>query len=703
MDCHCEPPAPAPAPGSPTSCMPAEHNPKIRVVKSYDKDCKEITSLMAPKPDGIDRDQPGTKVFTTRMWMAKANQDLDKGSPSYAKNWDQLEGSYPEKLRRIVGYHKTLDHDANGELTDVGLANYKKFVCGVLESDIYKIDEVRGFGNQRVGFAGVNDATNGNIGGQSATGKEMPPAYSELSDEGLAEFVEIYLMQLALDVPFISYPDEISKEGSPIKLAKEVLMNADVNNYLLQRSAHSGVYTPWNIFRDRNPGTQKGPYMSQFFLHNIAAGASMGAAASWNHQQKYASPKPLIDTSSAVSWAFTPGQAAALLNGLTTETFNGVKPDPADPTKTVPAPTLATKTGDNRACYIYSGRTLAAYVTEEPRAQRVYDAALILANWGVPINPGLGQPFPNTRDNNTNSHPSSPQVYAAILSDLNNTLVYYWKYFTNRRVRPEAMGLYVHNAITGVKDYGFPKWFLDPKWFDEGKDGNLKKFWVAVAARNAQIASKYGGSTGFSGPSYTFPVQTRAGNPNHPCYPAGHAAAIAGVAALKFFYNCDTPLANCTNLKLQAGKDAVGNTIPVVNTLIASAEDLNWSKYSLVGKAPAVNDPFYLEATEDGSQLYVKHNTDPTWTVNDEVDKLMGNFARAREWLGMHYRIDDNEGVKFCEEAALRYLKDHITLWGQNRIIRDSTGKIVDLLPPEVPVTKYDGTRVVIAPHFAPQ
>lgn len=658
-------------------CLPDERNPKIKVVKSCTKDHKKIISLYAPKPDGIDREQPGTTVFTTRMWMAKANQDLDDGSPSYAESYDQLEGSYPAKVQRVVGYHKFLAHDANGELTDSGLENYKKLVCGILESDIYKLDEVRGFDGKAPGFAGVNDATNGNIAGQSATGEEMPKAYREFTNEGVAEIVEDYLMAQNLDVPFFAYNHEISTAGTSLNRAKKILENPDVNKYLLQRSAVDGVYTSQNIFRDRNAGSLKGPYVSQFFYNNINGGASMGAGASWNHAQKYAAPVELACSSSAVSWAFTPGQAASLINGLTTEKFNG---------GTATTQTAAT---DNRARFVHSGRTLAAYVTEEPRGQRVYDASLIAARWNLPSNPGLGQPWPGTRDNNTNSHPSTPQVYSVLLSDMNNTLSYYWKYFRNRRVRPEVMGLYVHNNLTGVKDYGFPKWFIE-------RNGNLKALWDSVADSNKAIAAKYKGTPDFDftkNSSYTLPVQTRGGNPNHPCYPAGHAAAIAGMAALKFFHNCDTPLQKITSLQLTGPNK--------ISDLIAFSTDLDWSYFSTDPNINKAGTPFYLEANSDGSLLYVKQNTDPTWTVNDEVDKLMCNFARAREWLGLHYRIDDNEGVKYSETAAYRILKDLISLWSQNRIVRDTTGKIIDLLPPAVSVTKYDGEKITVVPHFS--
>jgi hypothetical protein len=636
-------------------------------------------------------DLSGDNVFKARALIAEMNAELDKAR-SYAMTWDELEGKYPAVLQKIAGFHKSLEHDAYGELTEVGLANYKKFVDGMLTMDVHKLDEVRAFGGARPAFSGATDRINGAMVGMSATGIEMPKAYPEGSNETCAEMVENYLMNMAVDIPFVGYAAQLDPASGPttLKLAKELLENEDVNRYLIQKSASSGIYTAQNLFRDTNAGSQKGPYVSQLFYHNVNAGLTMGANASWNHAQKYKSPKPLSQLSidpvkpSAVSWGFTPGQAAALLNGKQTEQFDGTG-----------GATSSTASIDSEQKFIYNGRSLASYVTEEPRAQRVYDAALIIDRWGVPSNPGLGAPFPGTRDNNTNTHSGTPQTIAAVLSNVNNTLAFYWKYSRNRRVRPEAMGLYVHNSLVGAKNYGFPSWFI-------AREGNLKKLWDAVAEDNEAIRLKY--KTGAplpAVPSYTYHVQTRAGNPGHPSYPAGHAAAISGVAALKAFYACNTPLRNLPMLKLKA--TSVVGAPGVVDELIAFAADLDYS--TMLNRA--VGTPFYLEANADGSKLLVKENTDATWTVNDEIDKLICNVARAREWIGVHYRIDDNEGFNFCEEATYRYIKDHLTVWAQDRIIRapkadgspDPDGAIIDLLPPAVSLTKYNGANIIITPH----
>jgi hypothetical protein len=647
------------------------------------KGCKKIVALTADKPDCIDRLQTDSKIYATRMWIAKANQDLDGCPQSYAESYDELEGSYLPSQQRVVGFHKGFTHDQFGELTvdgaEPGLPNYKTFVCGIMEQDVKKIaTQVKGFGGSNLNYAGVFDSMNGTIAGMAATSVELPKAYREFSNEGCAEMVENYLMNLNLDVPFCEYESLLAAPGTnPLKLAKEILEKPVVNQYLLNRSAVSGVYTAQNIFRGNNSGAQKGPYVSQLFLTNIAAGATnTPGVTSWKRVQKYNTGKPLAQTSSAVSWAFTSGQAGALLNGRTAELHVGGQA------------TATTSLADTELKFIYSGRSLATYVQEEPRAQAAYDSALILGSWGLSFNIGLGGEYNNQRDNNTNAHPASPQTLAAILSNVNNTLAYYWKYFRNRRVRPEAMGLYVHNQMTGAKNYHFPAWFI-------ARNGVLKALWDAVVADNAAIADKYANQANLSPdprvePSYTYHVQTRGGNPRHPSYPAGHSAAISGIFACKFFYNTDVALSSLNVFRLNASG--------AVSAVLADDADLD---YSAIGGKDASNSgkAIYLEPNQDGSKLVVKFNTDPTWTVGDEIDKMASHVAHGRDWIGVHFRIDDDLCLKYCEESVLRFLKDHISIWGQNEI-RVVNGEVVEERQPEVPYTKYNGEKVIISPHF---
>lgn len=696
---HCPPPSKPPCKKPPKCIVDRDVNSICRLCVDVKCNGDHVSDALASElPDGIDRTQIGAQTYVTRMWNAYANQVLDEetAGESYTKSWAQLEGKYTADQQRVVGFHKGFEHDMYGHLTAAALSEYQKLVCGIVSKDIDTIIEVKGYNPSGASpapsltYAGVLDAMNGTVAGMNSTSVKMADSHQEFGDEKCAEIVEDYLRGLCLDIPFVDYPTAIADPDplKPLGLAKSILETSEMREYFLQAPVPPNVaYSASTIFRGNNAGAQKGPLVSQLFYHNIPGGpSSIPGVPNWKRVQKYTSAKRLAQSTSAVSWGFTPGQSASLLNGLTTELYNGG------------GATVQTSAADARTAFHCDGRSLATYVLEEPRAQAAYDATLVLSSWGLQFNEGLGGPFNNNRDNNTNAHPASPQTIAAFLANNNNTLAFYWKYFTNRGTRVEAMGLYTHNALTGVGglDYGFPDWYLGNAVGD-----SLKPLWDAVKQDNALIASKYsgalpppaiytinGGVKPSDTPSYTFHTQTRVGNPRHPSFPAGHSAAISGLFAAKFFYKVDVPLSSLAVFKLVSGGQGQPAIVPSV---IADGADLDYSK--LLAGERVVDMPYYLEANEDGSKLIVRKNGDNSWTVADEINKMASNIAHARDWLGMHIRSEDNASLHFAEEAVIRFCKDLISLWSQNELVNGNP------VPPAVSYTKYNGETVIISPH----
>jgi membrane-associated phospholipid phosphatase len=107
--------------------------------------------------------------------------------------------------------------------------------------------------------------------------------------------------------------------------------------------------------------------------------------------------------------------------------------------------------------------------------------------------------------------------------------------------------------------------------------------------------------------SYLLPQAYPEGSPCHPSFPAGHAA-ISGacIFVLKFFFLGETP----------------------IKLFVPNA---------------------------DGSALI---DTGLVSTVEGELDKLASNIAFGRNWAGIHYRFDGEDGIKLGEDVAISLLRD---------------------------------------------
>lgn len=657
-----------------------------------EKITRDEDALSSKPPSCIKRIQIGGANYISRMWNAYAQQNED--APLFPlKSWEVLEGGYSDKLQTVVGAHKGFDHDQYGELTPFGLENYKKWISALMEADLIKLEKIDGYRPSvtapanPVRQAGVLEIFSGHSFGPTSVGITLPDAYPEFSNETAAELVENYCMNLCLDTPFSEYQKEIDNPHSNLHIAKNILNHPKIKQYSAHAPDLRKGYTSNTIFRGTYEGNVYGPYVSQFFLANINVGKISAADVPiWKRVQKYIAPKPLLEISadSAISWGFTPGQAAALLNGLAKEEYKSASND----TKSLKAENLEHK-------FIYSGRTLANYVSDDPRSQAIYDTSLILADWDVPYNPGLGSnrtlKKPNTYRNliptDLNRSPTTAEALSVLFSSSTHTVGYFWKYMTNRRVRAEANGLYVHNHLAGIKEYPWPTWFAEYN----NPEGGLKELWDAVANDNEAYRTKYGSLQEIA--SYTYHVQSRRGCPRHPSYPSVHACAIGGgIAALKVIYNGETKLSSLPVFQIQDK----GGGVKGIDSRIANEEDIQFDVDFDLPNTP-LGTPIYLEANSDGTKLVVKKMTDimkNNWTLNHEINKLASNVALARDWLGAHYRSDGMVTIPWAESVALRMFQDIISLSYDDNVVDGG------LDAPHVTITKYDGKKETVQPHF---
>lgn len=168
------------------------------------------------------------------------------------------------------------------------------------------------------------------------------------------------------------------------------------------------------------------------------------------------------------------------------------------------------------------------------------------------------------------------------------------KWFNHLKLRPEAMAARVVKEMEGV----LPSGTVHPDLISSPSIDAVKTYNVSKGGDNKPF----------------LPLQVAEGSPTHPAYPAGHAA-IAGACA--------------TIIKLYIA-DGLFST-----TGLTPKESLDGSTLSNYTGA-------------DASQM----------TIHGELNKIASNVAIGRNFCGVHYRSDGDEGIKLGEKVAIQWFKD---------------------------------------------
>jgi hypothetical protein len=162
--------------------------------------------------------------------------------------------------------------------------------------------------------------------------------------------------------------------------------------------------------------------------------------------------------------------------------------------------------------YIRTGRDLSAWVHVDVLFQAYFNALLIMASQGYPVNPGNPYVGSKTQIGFTTFGP--PHFAALVCEVATRALKVTWhkKWQVFRRLRPEAYGGLVHNQKTGNRYPGV----LDDRLLN--------------SAAVDRVHDKYG--------TYLLPIAFPEGSPTHPSYTAGHATvAGACVTILKALFD----------------------------------------------------------------------------------------------------------------------------------------------------------------------
>ncbi len=345
--------------------------------------------------------------------------------------------------------------------------------------------------------------------GPDSHAQVVPPAPNFSSKEAAAETVEVYWGALLRDVPFDQY------ENSPIAIAAADELNAIAGKGDMKDV--KGTLTPNNLFRSGLPGSEKGPFASQFMLLDVPYGAQP-------YDQTIVSRAEKLDFMTEYDEWLDIQRGCA--QGPGKEIFDPVRR------------------------YYYNGRTAASYVQVDALAQAYFNACIIMLTPPTTIGQfgmnagagGIGAPFdPNNpyfgsavgggvgdasgftgaaRISEGLATFGPPQILTLLWEVSGKVAQNQWfqKWNVHRRLRPEAYGGRVHNVLRGAADYPLHSSILDSKALEMTKD-------------------TYG--------SWLLPMAFPEGSPTHPSYGAGHASvAGACVTVLKAVFDENAVVAN---------------------------------------------------------------------------------------------------------------------------------------------------------------
>jgi hypothetical protein len=262
------------------------------------------------------------------------------------------------------------------------------------------------------------------------------------------------------------------------------------------------------------------------------------------------------------------------------------------------------------------GRVLASMVHNDPAFGIYFNAAMIL----IPLS-GLDA-LDGSDFNSSNFLDTGPPDLLAMLGTVTRlALRASWsvKWSSALKIRPETFAAHIETANL-LEDASKIPGFSDLQ--DWAHKDSSKIIVDEIRALNMEAV---GESTAF------LPLVYPEGSPTHPSFVAGHSC-IAGACI--------------TILKALSGTH---NSDGTKRTWADAANGRNAFALQEVDSA----DPTKLrpKMRDDGE------------TVNGELNKLASNIGLGRDWAGVHYRSDNDCGLKIGESVAIEYLRTQVSCY----------------------------------------
>jgi hypothetical protein len=470
---------------------------------------------------------------------------------------------------KCASYSKGLPHNSDGTVV---LSAYQSLLTAIGSRNALDFDAITLGGDRRLTNPQAGIAFDMQGPDSHALLQSAAPAFA--SKEEAAEIAENYWMALLRDVPYRDY------SGNAMASAAA----ADLTNFgpdFKGAKNGSNAVTPDLLFRGLTPGDKVGPYLSQYFYLPCFFGANE------------------IDQQIVTAASFATagnGSAGGGRDYLTTfsdwlNNQNGFSPATADIL-------------DSARRYMRMGRDIGQWVHIDVLFQGYFQAFLVLARLGAPLDDG--NPYVGNPSQDGFGTFGGPHIATLLCEVATRALkaVWYQKWFVHRRLRPEAFAGRIEYNRTHAGA------------FNVHSSINNSTVLAALLQHNEQL-------NGAGSGTYLLPMAFPEGCPTHPAYGAGHAT-VAGA---------------CTTILKAWFKET---------TLISS-----------------LTTP--LQPTSDGLALEQYTGDDAgQMTVGGELNKVASNVALGRNTAGVHWRSDATESLKLGEQVAIGILRDQRACYNEN-------------------------------------
>jgi len=280
---------------------------------------------------------------------------------------------------------------------------------------------------------------------------------------------------------------------------------------------------------------------------------------------------------------------------------------------TVPHPYIPSDFGASR--YISVGRDISTAVHNDAPNEECVNLANILQFNGFPLSSALPYYNGSMPKEAAFADMSLPELYGTMGAGITEALKAAWsnKWRSYRVLRPEEFGGLVDQVkTTSTNPYG-----IDASMFavHAGLDT------LQVTYNRNSLQSVYYPSENVQ--TYLLPQVFPEGSPVHPSYPQGHGT-VAGACAtiIKAYFE---------------------------NDVLISAH-----------MTPMIPNPANLTQLiplADGTQNLL--------TVAGEIDKLACDVAAGRNFAGIHYRQDADNGILLGEQVGIAWLQDQARLYSE--------------------------------------
>lgn len=500
-------------------------------------------------------------------------------------------------------FSKSFEHGSDGLLTEQGQESYKQLLQAIKNG-------------KQEDFNAIVRAPNSSklVNPQAALAFCLEgcdtclfsiPLFPRLASAELAaSMMELYLMELCRDVYFHEYGTGLNTDdnGSGGSLTQ------DAANVL--QSLGAAFVGPRNangqvdvgvLFRGNSSGDFKGPYTSQFAFLPTIAAIPASLGGDTLGPIGQIKLEQKWSIKNKREFVVSFEDFVAVQNGLVPKKYVASDYDPI-----------------NRR-YFIDGRDWASFIHVDANCESFFYAAYVLYSYNFPYchdMPYYDETMPNEAAFATMG---MMEMFAMVEDVAGDAIKASWaqKWRANRALRPEAFGGLVHNAkITDSNPFNLNNLLFIPH---VGID-----VLAQIRAHNElQADFPENNLTPEQASTYLLAQVYPEGCPNHPTYTSGHAT-VAGACAtiLKAFFENDTLIVSVTT-PVQPDPNNPSQLIPLIG---------------------------YQE-----NEL----------TVAGELDKLASNTALARNWAGIHWRQDAEQGILLGEQVAIRYLQDRALLYNE--------------------------------------